>query len=396
MKFFLQLSTRLTFLFFMAATIYSCSTTEDPEIQSYVITFECNEGTSVDPISVVSGSLLELDCETTREGYTFGGWYSCDSLEFEWDFSTPITENITLYAKWYENLTIIYETGEGSPITSNTISYNAVIPEPDAPTRTGYDFDGWYTSDSYSTAWDFDNLVTTPTTLYAKWTIATYVVTFNSNGGSEVSSQSIVYNTYLDEPESPSRNGYTFDGWYSNSSLTTVWIFSTAITSNTTLYAKWIADKCTITFDCNGGLEMESQEWDYDSNITEPSKPTKTGYTFVGWYSNQSLTTSWDFSVDVVKGDMTLYAKWDINSYTVTFNSNGGSDVSSQSIVYNTSAEEPASPTKVNYSFDGWYSDSSLTILYDFDDKVVDNITLYALWLEITESIPDMNVEEGW
>ncbi|MCD7782596.1 MAG: InlB B-repeat-containing protein, partial [Firmicutes bacterium] len=213
-------------------------------------------------------------------------------------------------------------------------------------------------------------------------TNTTYTVTFNSNGGSSVSSQTVKSGSTATEPTSPTRSGYTFDGWYTSSSGGSKYSFSTAVTSDLTLYAHWTANTVvtyTVTFDSNGGSSVSSQTVNSGSTATQPTSPTKTGYTFDGWYTSSSGGSKYSFST-AVTSNLTLYAHWTINTYTVTFNSNGGSSVTSQTVNYGSTATQPTSPTRSGYTFDGWYTSSSGGSKYSFSTAVTSNLTLYAHW----------------
>ena len=174
-------------------------------------------------------------------------------------------------------------------------------------------------------------------------------------------------------PENPTRDGYTFNGWQ---------LGSETVTEDTTFTAQWTINTYTVTFNSNGGSTVESKKVNYGDKVTEPDAPTKTGYTFDGWYSDANFSTEWDFDTPITD-DITLHAKWNINQYTVTFNTNGGSDVDSLSVAYGEKVEKPADPTREGYTFAGWYSNEELTMPWDFDTPISDNITLYAKWTEI-------------
>jgi uncharacterized repeat protein (TIGR02543 family) len=228
---------------------------------------------------------------------------------------------------------------------------------PCTTTRTGYTFAGWYTDAGLTAAFSFSTPIIANLQLYAKWNINTYTVSFNSNGGSSVNNQTVNYNATATSPVAPTKTGYTFGGWYSDAGLTSAFNFSTAITANTTLYAKWTINTYTVSFNSNGGTSVGSQTVNYNTTATSPTAPTKTGYTFWGWYSDAGLTATFSFS-SAITANITLYAKWNINSYTVSFNSNGGSAVNSQSVNYNDLATQPATPSKTGHFFAGWYSDA--------------------------------------
>ena len=172
--------------------------------------------------------------------------------------------------------------------------------------------------------------------------IGAYTVTFQSEGGSEVASQ-IRANTPADQPADPTKEGYTFIGWYNGESE---WNFETPVTADLTLTAKWQVNQYTITFKPeNGGQDIVIKQ-DYGTAITAPANPTKTGYTFAGW--DREIPTT------VPAEDMTLTAKWQVNQYTITFKpENGGQDIVIKQD-YGTAITAPANPTKTGYTFAGW------------------------------------------
>ena len=172
--------------------------------------------------------------------------------------------------------------------------------------------------------------------------IGAYTVTFQSEGGSEVASQ-IRANTPADQPADPTKEGYTFIGWYKGEEK---WNFADAVTEAMTLTAKWQLNQYTITFDTAGGSEVPSITQDYGTAITPPAAPTKTGYTFAGWDKTIPST--------MPAGDMTITAQWQLNRYTITFDTAGGSEVPSITQDYGTAITPPAAPTRTGYTFAGW------------------------------------------
>ena len=136
----------------------------------------------------------------------------------------------------------------------------------------------------------------------------------------------------------------------------------------------------TVTFNSNGGSAVKAQTVRSGAKASRPASPTKSGYTFKGWYSDKSLTKAYDFN-STVRSNLTLYAKWEKKAtYTVTFNANGGTAVKAQSVFSGAKAARPADPTRDGYSFAGWCTDRSLTKAYDFDSAVKSDLTLYAKW----------------
>ena len=193
--------------------------------------------------------------------------------------------------------------------------------------------------------------------------IGAYTVTFQSEGGSEVASQ-IRANTPADQPADPTKEGYTFIGWYNGESE---WDFETPVTADLTLTAKWQINQYTITFDTAGGSEVPSITQDYGTAITPPAAPTRTGYTFAGW--DREIPTT------MPAGDMTITARWTVNQYTITFKlENGGQDIVIKQD-YGTAITAPANPTKTGYTFAGW--DKTIPSTMPAED-----MTITARWTE--------------
>lgn len=193
--------------------------------------------------------------------------------------------------------------------------------------------------------------------------IGAYTVTFQSEGGSEVASQ-IRANTPADRPADPTKEGYTFIGWYNGESE---WNFETPVTADLTLTAKWQINRYTITFDTAGGSEVAPITQDYGTTITPPAAPTRTGYTFAGW-DRESPTT-------MPAENMTITARWQVNQYTITFKpENGGQDIVIKQD-YGTAITAPANPTKTGYTFAGW--DKTIPTTMPAGD-----MTITARWTE--------------
>ena len=191
--------------------------------------------------------------------------------------------------------------------------------------------------------------------------IGAYTVTFQSEGGSEVASQ-IRANTPADRPADPTKEGYTFIGWYNGESE---WDFETPVTADLTLTAKWQVNQYTITFKPeNGGQDIVIKQ-DYGTAITAPANPTKTGYTFAGW--DKTIPTT------MPAGDMTITARWTVNQYTITFKpENGGEDIVITQD-YGTAITPPAAPTRTGYTFAGWDREIPTTM-------PAEDMTITARW----------------
>ena len=139
-------------------------------------------------------------------------------------------------------------------------------------------------------------------------------------------------------------------------------------------------DYYTVTFNSNGGSEVASQNVVEHGKATEPTPPTKSGYAFKGWYSDAGLTKTFNFNTPI-DSNITLYAKW-IETFDVTFNTDGGSSVATQTVESGSKATQPADPTKDGYIFDGWYAEDTFTTEFDFNAAITADTTVYAKWTE--------------
>ena len=238
-----------------------------------------------------------------------------------------------------------------------------------------------------------------------------YTVTFNTNGGSAVAAQTITAGEHVTKPADPTKDGYTFAGWYKDAGLTTPFDFANeTINADTTIYAKWTQNppvpptSYTVTFNTNGGTAINPQTITAGEHVTKPADPTKDGYTFAGWYKDAGLTTPFDFATETINADTTIYAKWTQNppvpptSYTVTFNTNGGTVINPQTITAGGHVTKPTDPTKDGYTFDGWYKDAEFTTPYDFANETINaDTTIYAKWTQNAQASYTLtvNVEGG-
>ena len=329
--------------------------------------------------------------DISKEGYTFNGWYS-DSA-----FGTQVTEiakgttgNIDLYAKWtpteytieYVLYGGIYAEGVTNPskyTIEDTIIFNA-------PTLEGYVFDGWYSSADYNNKVEKLDGNTGNVTLYAKW-IHISTITFITNGGNSIASITLPAGTALDLPEA-TKDYYDFANWYTNIDLTNKFTSLVMPDDDITLYAKYTPIVYTITYVLNGGTNASGATVKYtiEDTVTLLS-PSKTGYTFVGWFTDDKFTSSVVTELKNEHGDKTFYANYKINQYTISFNTNGGTEVEAITQNYDTSVTAPSAPAKNGYKFAGWYSDSALKNAYTFTTMPAEDITLYAKWTLETYNI---------
>ena len=250
-----------------------------------------------------------------------------------------------------------------------------------------YNFEDWYADESYETKPNlfYNNYVlTADSELFAKYTGKQYTVTFYSDPDTIYTSEIVTYPATAPNITSPTMTGYTFLGWFTDKACIYPYDITSPVTKDTALYAKWEINSYQVTFDSMGGSSLDNQQVTHNGTAATPSAPTKAGYTFDGWFTDKDYTKSYDFATPVTD-DITLYAKWEIASYNVNFDSMGGSSLDNQQVTYNGTAATPSAPTKAGYTFDGWFTDKDYTKSYDFATPVTDDITLYAKWNKIPD-----------
>ena len=351
-------------------------------INNYSVSFNTKGGNSIANVNANYNTKITVPTALTKNGFVFAGWYADSTYLNTWNFATAlVTKDTTLFAKWMASVT--FSVQGGSNIDAILADINTTIAAPSNPFKTGYTFVGWYKDITYTSVWDFaSDIVVFDTTLFAKWTINNYTVSFDSKGGTSITDINADYNTKISAPEAPSLTGYTFTGWYKDATYSSVWNFeSDVIILDRTLYAKWAINSYTLSFDSKGGSSVSSIKINYNTSIAAPSKPTLLGYSFIAWYKDSTYVNAWNFSTDKITSDTTLYAKWSINSYTVSFDSKGGTTIADINADYNTKISAPSSPTLLGYTFEGWFKEASLINEWNFtSDIVTADTNLYAKW----------------
>jgi len=324
---------------------------------TYAVTLNTNGGTinngNVTGYTYGVGATLPAADDMTYTGHTFKGWYDNENLT-----GSPVTAiggaetgNKEYWAKWEINqytVTVKPENGKADIII--TQDYGTPITAPTL-TREGYTFKGW--DKEIPETMPADNI-----TVKAQWEINQYTIAFDTNGGSEITPITQDYGTEITAPDKPTRKGYTFKGWDKE-------IPETMPAENITVKAQWKINQYTITFDTNGGSEIAPITQDYGTEITAPDKPTRKGYTFKGW--NKEIPET------MPAENITVKAQWEINQYTITFDTNGGSKIAPITQDYGTEITAPDNPTRKGYTFKGWDKEIPETM-------PAENITITARW----------------
>ena len=296
------------------------------------------EGVDVEPHLLTTAPSYVSEPEApTYKTKTFKGWYKEPACLSVWDFtSDEITGPRTLYAKWNDNPSydVTFDTQlDGVSVESTTVAtIPALVPEPEkpeAPEGLEYAFAGWFKDAACTLPWDFsaDVLTAGSTTLYGKWTPATYSITYEVNGGT-VNPLSAVGYSYNDEIDllTPTRSGYVFAGWFTTNNFSGVTVSQITRTDkgDKTFYAKWTPRVNRVTFNTLGGTSVAAQNV-VTGGLVSFSRPTRSGYAYKGWYTDAACTKPWYFATNKVEGDMTLYTKWaSTNSYLSTVKKTSG------------------------------------------------------------------------
>ena len=395
----------------------------------YTIAFNANGGTGTAPksISTAYGKTVTLTANPFKKtGYTFTGWNTKkDGSGTAYANKAPVKNltskseaTVTLYAQWKINIATIKYNGNGSTSGSmkdQKLTYNksAAITS-NAFKKTGYTFTGWNTKkDGKGTTYkngasvknlaDLSKKTGGTVTLYAQWSKTKYTITYKLDGGKNNSKNpASFYVTTADiKLQNPTKTGYSFDGWYSDSKLTkkATTTIKKGSTGNKTFYAKWKINTYKITYNLNGGKNSSKNPASYKVTTSDIKlqNPTKTGYTFGGWYSDSKFKTKVTMIKKGNTGNKTLYAKWTTNKYTIAFNANGGSGSMSKmtGIAYGSSKTLTANKfTRKNYTFQGWSTGKTGDVQYankasvkNLTSKNGATVTLYAIWKADTYTI---------
>ncbi len=298
---------------------------EDATVR-FTVTYEYNGGTgTTTSTSVKDGELVAEPEDPVRAHYFFDGWYR-DNTTFEqqYDFSAPVKEDLTLYAKWTKAVTVTYDFNYvGAPasvtkeIPENTAA-EPIVPED----RTGFVFSAWYTDAECETMYR-NEPVTEDKTLYAGWVSSEaqkYTYTFHYNYTTEPESFTVevVEGGNAGTVSSPVREGYDFDGWFLDESGTQTFDLFGEADRDRTLYAKWTKVH-TVTFSLNYDEKVLTQKKVRDGErVSAPNDPEREHCEFLGWYTEESCETRYVFTASVTQ-DLTLYAKWEAEQQEYVF-----------------------------------------------------------------------------
>ena len=358
------------------------------------------------PSKEITGPTTYKLPNTTATGYIFGGWYreaACTNLVGAYDTEITVSDPTTFYAKWTAvSYKIYYKNVDGSSITYGeyvTKTYGSTTTLNTAPTKTGYVFNGWFTDDvsfnnSYDGTTDIASTQDDDKNIYAKWTANEYQVNYNLSGISATEPSTPITKKYgtaltsgtLKDPTNIP-TGYTFAGWYKESTFTNEWTGADDLTTGTTaqtIYARW---KARITYNANGhGTAPAAVDVLLNATTPLPSIANVTGYTFDttnSWYDGSDTSTATligaansNYTVTTPKE---LFAKWNEEEYDITYDKKDGNWTGTAPASKRKYSEEVTLPVAADiakndgtndYVFKGWYTEDGSASTWDETKKV--------------------------
>lgn len=346
------------------------------------VTFVTNGGTELEPVSGEQGAALGV-LITTKQHYELAGWYTDAELTHAYTAGVFPAHDITLYAKWKPASYHIVFVTDG--VHTNPLTYtieDTIVLQP--ATKPGHTFVAWFMDEAFTSApvTEIPAGTSGTITLFASFTVNECTLTFDSCGGTTVSSITQYYGSLLYAPEIPFKNGYSFVGWFADEELTTPFIFYT-MPETMTLYAKWEAVKYPIHYQLVGGMNALTNPTTY--TIETPTfalaVPEKPGYLFDGWYTDPACTESITAIVVGSYGDLVLYAKWTPIVYNITYVVPQGAAHDNVS-TYSAEAQVTSLRAAVlaGWTFAGWYKDADYTIpvSHALGEREFGDLVLYA------------------
>ncbi|MDR0598015.1 MAG: InlB B-repeat-containing protein [Treponema sp.] len=365
-----------------------------PPAQQYTITFNSQNGSTVAPVTADEGTQVPKPADPARENYTFEGWYSAASGGTLYAWPYALERDITMYARWtaagqppVQRHTITFDSHGGSAVPPITANEGTQVSKPADPVKNGYAFQGWFDAETGGAAYDWPHALAATVTMHAQWTLAAYSISYNLGGGTNAAENPAEYTIESADIAlaAPTRAGYTFGGWFANSGFTgaAVTAIPAGSTGDRTFYARWSPIVYNISYNLGGGTNAPANPATYtiaSAGITLAA-PSRAGYAFGGWFDNEGFTGT---EVTVIPagsaGDKTFYAKWALVTYTITFDSQGGSPVNPITEAGGAQVSEPAAPTRADHLFEGWRSSAEGGTLYAWPYTLNGNVTMFARW----------------
>ena len=352
-------------------------------VNSYTVSFDGRGGeVNGKPITVTYNTAIGTLPVPTRDGYTFAGWIDLDGNVYTAETIYTVDSDLTLYAKWEANTYTVTLDPNGGELKAEpiTVTFGREIGELPEPTRDGYTFIGWFDENGEKVLPGSTYQIASDSVLTARWSQYAFTVTLDPNGGTV---NPTTVRVEMDAPVGtlpvPTRNGYTFIGWFDadGNEYTAETIF--AAEADITLTARWEANTYTVTLD--DGTEKTTITVTFGQPIGELPVPTKNGHTFGGWFDadGNEYTAETLFAAEA---DITLTARWEANTYTVTLDD--GTEKTTITVTFGQPIGELPTPTRDGHTFDGWYDENGEKVTED--TVVTRDMTVTAKWEAISTS----------
>lgn len=360
------------------------------------IQFETNGGSNCDSLLVLDNEMVDSLPSPSKEGYTFVGWYLDLELTVPFSYLSNINRNLKLYAKYEVTKFTVDVIVRGNIDKSYVFPYESKL-NISTPVYNGYTFDGFFLDEAFCERVDLDNfLVTSNLALYTKWIVKDFDVKTVIDGVEDTTYQ-LSYGTKISTIFTPTKEHYTFDGWYFDKNYKNKCTINTVVNGNMSLFAKFIPEELDIQIIDD---EIKDLTIFYDDTILILPFLEKVGYTFVGWYYDKDFLLPIS-GEDHFHEELCIYPKWEINYYTIDLYVDF-EKIAVVSLPYGTMLSSVMRPSLEHYDFDGFYND---TMLEKYDDMMV--ITkdlklygtfkkcLYHIDLYIEDELQSFDVEYG-
>lgn len=348
------------------------------------ISFDSHGGSATASISAFVGDEITAPADPVLSGYGFDGWYTSANggTQVAWPYS--LTGDTTLHAVWSQTpaaLTLKSENGSSDVVSNSFVGVE--IDEPQAPTKTGTTFKGWYTAQNGGTRVSWPYTLTANTTMWAQWEAT---LQFVSQGGTPVDSVVQDAGTAVTQPSNPINPYKNFSGWFTEESGGTAIQWPLTLNTDTVVYARWTDIPAVLTFNSQGGSAVNSIQTIRGELVSEPSEPTRSNAAFEGWFdqSTGGEKVTWAY---LMTGDKTLFAQWNTVPVTLRFDSQGGSPVSKIETYAGEEINMPIAPTRPGYTFKGWYESLSSENSLIWPYEVTTDTVLYARWERNTSEL---------
>ena len=338
------------------------------DAKEYDVCFLDDEGNRIGEAQQVEhGKYATAPDDPIKEGHTFTGWTDGTQILSKTQIDEKQIAEATDYTAVFETNSYVVSFQANTVAENKSVEFGQLILEPNEPTRDGHNFAGWFIGEGSRWRFETDTMPAKDITLYANWDIRQYTVAFYEQDGITPIGlpQTVNWGSAAVLEAAPVVMGYAFDGWVLSGSDTSEADSLINVRENINAAASYIKDGFTVTFVDDMGRVIDTDGVCAGGSATPPNAPDKEGYTFIGW----------DASLDSISDNITVTARYEINTYTVRFVDENGGELSVQNVNWNASAIAPAHPNREGYAFTGW--DASF-------DKVTSDLTVRAQYRPVS------------